>query len=86
MSPFDALLVLVGLVVLIGGVIACAVSGNWAGLFFVIPISIGAFQFAGRGGRDGLPPASLPVRVVPGLALTRRGLRPFVAVRPRRRR
>lgn len=55
MSPIGAVAVLLGLVVLVGGLIACAVTGQWAGLMFVIPLGLGPMLWAGRGGRDGLP-------------------------------
>lgn len=55
MSPLGAVAVLLGLVVLVGGIIACAVTGAWAGLVLVLPAGLAPMLWAGRGGRDGLP-------------------------------
>jgi hypothetical protein len=55
MSAVGALAVFVGLVILVGGTIACAVSGQWAGMIFVVIFGFGPMLWAGRGGRDGLP-------------------------------
>lgn len=54
MGPLGALTVLLGLVVLVAGLIGCAVSGNWAAMLLVLPIGLGLMLFAGRGGRDGI--------------------------------
>lgn len=55
MSPLGALAVMFGLLVLVGGTIACAVTGAWAGMVFVVIFGFGPMLWAGRGGRDGLP-------------------------------
>lgn len=55
MSPLGAVAVFFGLVVLVAGTIACAVSGQWAGMVFVLVFGLGPMLWAGRGGRDGLP-------------------------------
>lgn len=54
MSPLGAVAVLLGLAVLVGGTIACAVTGQWAGMVLVVPFGLGPMLWAGRGGRDGL--------------------------------
>jgi hypothetical protein len=54
MSPLGAFAVFFGLVVLVGGTIACAVSGQWAGMVFVVVLGFGPMAWAGRGGRDGI--------------------------------
>jgi hypothetical protein len=56
MSAVGALAVFFGLVILVGGTIACAVSGQWTGMIFVVIFGFGPMLWAGRGGRDGLPP------------------------------
>ena len=56
MSTLGALAVMFGLVVLLGGTIACAVTDQWAGMVFVAIFGLGPMLWAGRGGRDGLPP------------------------------
>lgn len=85
MSGVDVLAVLLGFAVLIGGLIACAVTGNWAALVLVLPIGFGLLIYAGRGGRDGQPRKRFRVQVSPGVMLTRRGPRPIVTVGRRRR-
>lgn len=55
MSGVAAFAALVGLVVLVGGTIACAVTGQWADMIFVVIFGFGPMLWAGRGGRDGLP-------------------------------
>jgi hypothetical protein len=54
MSAVGAVAVFVGLVILVGGTITCAVSGQWAGMIFVVIFGFGPMLWAGRGGRDGL--------------------------------
>jgi hypothetical protein len=55
MGAVSALAALFGLVVLVGGTIACAVSGQWADMIFVAIFGFAPMLWAGRGGRDGLP-------------------------------
>lgn len=54
MSVVDAVAVLLGLLVLGVGGVACAVTGNWPALLLVLPAGLGLLLWAGRGGRDGL--------------------------------
>jgi hypothetical protein len=54
MSPLGALAVIGGLIVLIGGTVACAVTGDWAAMILVVIFGLGPMLWAGRGGRDGL--------------------------------
>jgi hypothetical protein len=85
MSALDSIAALLGFAVLVAGIVGCAVTGDWAGMIFVLPIAFGLMLFAGRGGRDGIPRRPSRVRIDPGVMLTRRGPRPFVIARRRRR-